>query len=199
MCIRDRHFVVKNLTDNEVRYDKLTLDVLTDDYIKETDGQYYVGDMRRLTATAESNLSGSVTVPAGEEAQIDVKVTLDDEEMAANAEIFKNGFYIDGFVTLTSSEELPALSIPFTGFRGDWQSAPIFDTTIYDEGGSTLYIPNEKDAQGTFLYSGINETARALGRNPLTEENIVNREYIAFSPDGDGLFDTCLLYTSRCV
>ena len=187
------HFVVKNLTDNEVRYDKLTLDVLTDDYIKETDGQYYVGDMRRLTATAESNLSGSVTVPAGEEAQIDVKVTLDDEEMAANAEIFKNGFYIDGFVTLTSSEELPALSIPFTGFRGDWQSAPIFDTTIYDEGGSTLYIPNEKDAQGTFLYSGINETARALGRNPLTEENIVNREYIAFSPDGDGLFDTMSL------
>lgn len=183
------HFLVKNLTDSDVVYDELSLDVTTDGYI-EDEGEFYVDGTQPLSF--QSDLPQSVTVPAGGEAELTVGVTLNPDELLENEKVFTNGFYIDGFVTLASSAEIPVLSIPFTGFRGDWRSAPIFDTTIYDEGGSSLYIPGLEALQGTFLYSDLPEDGLGeLGQNQFSgEEDIINREYIAFSPNGDGVFDT---------
>ena len=129
-------------------------------------------------------------------------VTLNSDELLENEKVFTNGFYIDGFVTLASSAGTPVLSIPFTGFRGDWRSAPIFDTTVYDEGGSSLYIPGLEALQGTFLYSDLPENESGeLGQNEFSgEEDIINREYIAFSPNGDGVFDTSVyVYTASAL
>ena len=185
------HFQAKNLTDHEITYDNLTLDVTTDGYITK-DGQHYVDGTRRLSA--KSDLPDRIIVPADGETEIIINVTLDADELAANAEIFTNGFYIDGFVSLASSGEIPQLSIPFTGFRGNWRDAPIFDTTIYDEGGSTLYVPDDPRSQGTYLYSYLDDnTTLVLGKNPFSEDSIVNRDYIAFSPNGDGIFDELAL------
>lgn len=91
------NFTVRNLTEQAVTYDELSLDVLTDGY-ETADGQNYVAPMVRLSA--QSDVPQSVTVPAGGEQQITAKVTLDPTELAANAAIFKSGFYIDGYVSL---------------------------------------------------------------------------------------------------
>ena len=105
------HFWVKNLTDSDVVYDELSLDVTTDGYI-EDEGEFYVDGTQPLSF--QSDLPQSVIVPAGGEAELTVGVTLNSDELLENEKVFTNGFYIDGFVTLASSAEIPVLSIPFT-------------------------------------------------------------------------------------
>ena len=51
--------------------------------------------------------------------------------------IYSNGFFVDGFVTLTDTEEevtgnVP-LVVPFFGFNGEWDDAPIFDYFAWDD------------------------------------------------------------------
>ncbi|MCC8169509.1 MAG: Fn3-like domain-containing protein [Oscillospiraceae bacterium] len=194
-------FTVKNLTDTAVTYDSVTLDVLTDGYQDDGDGNYYVvpDNAVRLTVL-DSDAPKSVTVDANSETEVSITVTLDSDELAANSEIFTNGFYIDGFVTLAVSGEsdIPTISMPFTGFHGDWTSVPIFDNTMYDEGGSVLYDASTTNLAGTYLYSHLASGGTTYYYNLGVDANgEYNRDMIAISPNGDGMADSVgLLFTS---
>lgn len=178
-------FTAKNLTDSPVTYNSLSLDVTTDGCSASDDG-YVVDGTKRLTVVSE-NLPSSVTVPAGGEVKISADVRLSSNELANNLKLFPNGFYIDGFVYLSSDTSVD-LSIPFSGFYGDWKSVPLFDTTLYDSSPSRLLRSDVPKSTGTYI-AGKNTDNKyiMLGKNIYSDTSAP--EYIAFSPNGDGNLD----------
>lgn len=70
--------------------------------------------------------------------KISADVRLSSNELANNLKLFPNGFYIDGFVYLSSDTSVD-LSIPFSGFYGDWEKRTAFDTTLYDSSAEQAF------------------------------------------------------------
>ncbi len=195
--IEDRftlQFSVQNLSNQEITYDKVSLELLTDGYVTDSEsGQNYVtlDDSVPLTVL-EDTLANTITVPANGQVSISTEVVLDRAELEENSKIFTNGFFIDGFVILGKSDaSIPDISMPFCGFRGDWTKAPIFDKTMYDEGGSVLHDANTENLEGTYLWttnvSDGEEYNIPAGKNADEE---YDKEKIAISPNGDGKGDT---------
>ena len=86
-------------------------------------------------------LAGSeITAEAGETLDIEVVLKLDKTALdylnAANKDgelYFANGMYVEGFLQLASqTEEQCNLNIPFLGFYGDWESAPMLDYSAFE-------------------------------------------------------------------
>src|SRR5699024_5029607 len=92
--------------------------------------------------------------------------------------VFPNGYFVEGYVTLTN-EEVPELSIPFVGFNGDWNAAPILDEFAYD-GNDSFY------EQAGLVYEG-EDGFYYLGFDSATEERSL--ENVAISPDADGSYN----------
>ncbi|MBQ4071863.1 MAG: leucine-rich repeat protein [Clostridia bacterium] len=100
----------------------------------------YVAEMAYLlSAATEYTVTGAtregdvITVAAGETASIVAKITLSDADKAYINSTFKNGMYVEGFLTLESTAENGIdLNAPFLGFFGDWGEAPIFDLDYYE-------------------------------------------------------------------
>nr|WP_268888336.1 S8 family serine peptidase [Heyndrickxia shackletonii] len=111
-----------------------------------------------------------LTIPSHE--SVDVTITIDlSKADAALSALMVNGYFVEGFVTFTTDEEsgIPNLSIPYVGFKGDWNKAPILDPMIYDKG--SFY-----GAAGM-----INGSTQYLGQNPVTKT--FNKNKIAISPN----------------
>ena len=138
-------FKVHNISQTDVAY-TLREAVLTDSCTVTRDGEY----INTLEATAikkpdysamysSGAENGRISLAPGESKNISVKITVSQEIIEKQREKFKNGFFIDGFVFLESGEEnIPALSIPFVSFNGDWSNPQLFDNTIYDSEPSYL-------------------------------------------------------------
>ncbi|WDV46732.1 S8 family serine peptidase [Clostridiaceae bacterium M8S5] len=118
---------------------------------------------------------------------VDVQVTIDLEDakgLISNAtmnEMFENGGFVEGFILfreLFADDDKPALSIPYCGFYGDWDQAPVLDGTKYDK-------------KSFYNNSGILDGAKYyyLGQNP---DQTFDASKIAFSPNGDKTYDTIL-------
>lgn len=87
-----------------------------------------------------------ISVEAGETLKITVKLVLTEEEKAYIDESFKNGMYVEGFLQLLSETEGQCdLSIPFLGFYGDWEDAPMLDYTAFEvaEDEQNSAVPDE--------------------------------------------------------
>lgn len=177
-------FKAVNLTDNDVTYDSVKLYTMTDGFSTDSGtGKNYVSGTVALESTAD--LPSSVTVPANGTADITFTVQLDSEQTAENLKIFTNGFYIDGFSVLSQTDGAnPELSIPFTGFYGDWLKAPFFDEPITssDAVSGNFGLAGKLGSSG-YKYLGVNLYSSASNA-------IKNEKYAAVSPNGDGLFDT---------
>lgn len=129
----------------------------------------------------------TVEVPAGGTETI--TVTLDMSEVDASlTDIFTNGYWLEGFVTLTDPTDMnPELHVPYVGFKGEWDSAPIFDTPVWDE--DTYYgmtgVVTSTEEEGTYDFLGMD-----------FETGDIDPAKIAFSPDGDGTQDEALMALS---
>lgn len=117
------------------------------------------------------------TVPA--KASKEVTVTVDLKNAKEKLEsLMKNGYFVEGFVSLEnkSDQAAPTLTVPFVGFKGDWNKAPILDKMAYDEnsylGASVM----------------VDEKEEALGENAVTGD--LDEDKIAFSPNGDNASDS---------
>jgi len=172
-------FDVTNIGKDSVSFDNISVCVLTDGYMDAGSSGYLVDIPVSLSVTAET-LTDSLTLASGASSTVSGVITLDENELLANKEIFANGFFIDGYVILTGDE---TVSIPFTGFYGDWHAAPAFDSTIYDDGGSTLIQADYPEYGGTFLVESYYSSTpdRILGRNPR-DASIVSYDLIAINP-----------------
>lgn len=114
-----------------------------------------------------------VTLFGGQSKDITVEIDLTNAKEELE-KIQKNGYFVEGFITLTNESQdvvFPDLSIPYLGFKGDWNKPPVLDPMIYDE-GSYYGAAGMVDDQGYYL-----------GINPFTEEP--NKDVIAISPNGD--------------
>lgn len=188
------NFSIKNMSDTPITFDNNSVTVTSDGYVTSalTGKNYISGTPQSLQAT--DDLAESITVAANSKTDISVTIALSSaSEIAAYKEVFPNGFFVDGFVKLNSSAGANVdVGIPFMGFYGDWTSAPALDTTMYDEGGSLLFIKNNPDFCGTLLATLVDSEYVTLGMNTIDDVDIYEKENIAISPNGDGKGDALI-------
>ncbi len=128
-------FTAKNLTGEPVTYDNIKIYAFTDNY-EERDGKNIITDSVKLEFEPDAENPSSVTVPANGEKEITLKIKLNSARTTANKEIFTNGFWVDGFVVLSSSNGAAArVSMPYTGFYGDWTAIDAIATPYFGDGG----------------------------------------------------------------
>ena len=178
-------FTAKNLTENTVVYDKISAIALTDGY-ETQNGINYISGTKQLKSELITG-TDSITIPANSSVEVSVQIKLDRDELENYLEIFSNGFHIDGFIRLESTtSETISVGLPYMGFYGNWTKAPVFDTTMYDEGGSKLFNGYDNGI-GTFLFSVLGDKPYKLGHNVLSDT--YNSDAIAISPNADGYYD----------
>lgn len=130
-------------------------------------------------------IPATVTVPANGVADVTVDVDASASEWLKD--YFENGYFIDGFVTLTDStpeegetENLPSLTVPFFGFNGSWDDAPIFDDEFWKK--ATTYY----GVQGLYTSEGLRNDGKWLA------EGAIDPSTFAFSPNEDGVLEDVL-------
>ncbi len=98
------------------------------------------GAQMEIVSVEGGKLSGTkLTVNAGEEADVTVKITLSEEDKAYLDASFVNGMYVEGYITLTATKGTDVdMSVPYLAFYGDWTVAPLFDLTYYDTNADEL-------------------------------------------------------------
>lgn len=131
-------------------------------------------------ATVNGEPISTIEVPAKGTTtfEVSVDVTNVDEKLKS---WFTNGYWLEGFVKLTDPTDTnPDLVVPYVGFKGDWNAAPIFDTpawdptTYYEMTGVLTHVGG-----GSYNFLGVDQATGNL-----------NPDLIAISPNGDGSNDS---------
>ena len=133
--------------------------------------------------------SSRVTVPAKGSIEVVVKVDLskavDWYFNAPIASIFPNGTFIEGFVTLEDVSDVnPVLSIPYMGFYGEWDKAPVIDASIYDTDETSFY--------GLTSLAWYEEASDSLNFFGIDYLDNIDKDKIYFSPEKNGLMDNVI-------
>ncbi|SEL34406.1 S8 family serine peptidase [Ruminococcus albus] len=81
-------------------------------------------------------------VPAGGEITFTVSVALDADDVNDLNSVFTNGWFTDGYLTLSGADNCSDISIPITGFHGDWNAPPIIGYEYTSDKANTLLIQN---------------------------------------------------------
>lgn len=200
---------LKEITENEVTFE-LTAENYTDEAVTyeveanaQTDQPVENGDDLLVapnefgameledTTTVNGETVSTVEVPANGTTTLDVTIDVSavDGELS---EQFTNGYWLEGFVTLTDPHDThPELHVPYVGFKGEWESAPIIDSPLWDDDSyyeMTGVVTSEgEDENGDTEYDFLGED---------TQTGDIDPDHIAFSPDGDGAQDDALLVLS---
>jgi Subtilase family./Fn3-like domain (DUF1034)./S-layer homology domain. len=125
---------------------------------------------------------------------VTVDLTNANPYVAAN---YFNGYFAEGFVqflNISEADNNPDVNIPYMGFVGEWEEAPIFDDDIYMGNDYSYFDPQYQSMMsivdtGNGVYDGF-----FLGQNPIT--NTAAYENIAISPNGDGVYDNAAVLMS---
>lgn len=175
----DVSFTITNISNETVKFDKISLDLITDGYF-EQNGEYYVGNSVNVKYDTVS-VPEQITIGSGEEYTFCANVKMNKAFLDNNKSIFENGFFVDGFITFDTDNGSNYASMPFTGYYGDWYNIPIFDSTTYDEGGSSLAEAEYPYETGTLLKAYVSDSSYAfVGRN-MIDKTIVDKKYISYS------------------
>ncbi|GGK04352.1 hypothetical protein GCM10007063_28370 [Lentibacillus kapialis] len=185
----------KNLTDEAITYD-VKANVQTDQPV-ENGGDTLVAPNQfpamelEGAGTVNGEDVSQIDVPANGKATITVSVDVSDVDSQL-MKTFTNGYWLEGFVTLTDPNDVnPKISVPYAGFKGEWDDSPILDKPMWDDESyyetSGIVTSSGKDENGDQQYD-------FLGKNLQTDA--VDPEKIAFSPNGDGNKDDALLVPS---
>lgn len=134
----------KSISDKDEHFNIETI-VMTE-HTTEINGNKFISLASRLLDPSEYAIQGpgELTVPAGDEKDISLKLTLTETGRSNLDAAFPNGIYIDGFVRLvpkTEDEDNSNVTIgaPFLGFYKNWDSAPIFDKDVYSHETAAIY------------------------------------------------------------
>ena len=128
---------LKNISDRALSY-KLGNITMTES-VSASDPEYVAEMAYLLSNTSEYSVEGGtltdgvLTVNAGATAKVTVKITLSAADKSYLNATFKNGMYVEGYLTFDNMEENGVdLNAPFLAFYGDWGEAPIFDLDYYE-------------------------------------------------------------------
>lgn len=115
------------------------------------------------------------------------------------------GNYLDGFVVFSSDTDTE-ISIPFSGFVGDWTNLPVLEDDIYSllkNGKKPVYISEKSDNQPyggpnytfTHLSTSVKKEFRVLGEVPGENPSpYYSDEHLVISPNGDEINDYVRFY-----
>ena len=184
-------FQLHNLSDENLTYtlggyiqtdgQEVTKQIGGEDVHQVTELPYLLGRIETRT----------VTVAGGATQTVSVDVCLTDTNKAYLDANFKNGTYVEGFVTLTpKSSTQPTLSIPYMGFYGDWTQAPIIDATDYGDvlnGADSWSQAYTNTAASSSLEGTVNTY---LGDNPYHSGTAYLSDRNAISPNDDDYMDS---------
>ncbi|MGK4044326.1 S8 family serine peptidase [Heyndrickxia oleronia] len=179
----------KNLTDKEVTYEAHA-NAQTDKTVAK-DNQLFVqpntqGSLDLVKAglayvTVNGAETSTIKIPANSTAKVEVRVSVVKGDTDLSKQ-FPNGYWLEGFVTFKDpSDKNPELTVPYTGFKGEWDAAPIFDQPSWE--ARSFYGV-------TGVTTSIDDDFDFIGVNPRTGK--VDPNTIAFSPDGDGVQDNAV-------
>ena len=188
-------FRIHNFSANEMTY-TLSSSLLTEDFV-EIDGEEYMAGYDRALSGTVAFSHGTVTVAAGSTVPVTVTISLSAEDKAWMAEHFVNGNYVEGYIYLTAAKGVN-LNLPFLGFYGSWDAAPVFDTAYWYQNnfwGIETAIPDGNEYFHA-IWTDLQGTEWVLGFNPyfgaFDDENgniIYDPANNVISNNGDGLAD----------
>ncbi|MGM9935757.1 MAG: S8 family serine peptidase [Candidatus Ornithomonoglobus sp.] len=172
-------FTVSNFSDSDITFDNVSLEMISDGALKASEEAVEIFVYGTSPVKVDSYTDNAVTVKANDTSEVSVTVTLNNTQLANYAAVFTNGFYLDGFIRLSNSEY--SVGLPFMCFRGDWGAVPMWDSTVYDEAGSTLYA----------VYGGKTYDYKTYISTKIDDKSVqLNKGYFILSPNGDGKADT---------
>lgn len=94
-------------------------------HLFDSKGEWKVGG----NAVAEGS---EITVEKGQ-TKVEVTLKLSAQEKKYLDTNFKNGMFVEGFLQLVSANEKQcSLTLPFMGFYGDWEAAPLLDYDCFE-------------------------------------------------------------------
>lgn len=132
---------------------------------------------------------GSITVPANTDAKIDLaEQSLSAEAKQEIANFFDYGCYIEGYVTLTSTDNQPQLSIPYMGFCAgegkDYGDAPVVEPFSFEKNSSTVY-PSDlvNDIGKSLLGKDRIDMGSMMVTGHLKEGQGINKEAVLANDD----------------
>ena len=187
--------------------DAFRYDLNGDEAVSMDDVQDYLNALVGLDA--EADLEEEVLqVEPGKSVPVKVQVRLSSSAKDWLNTYYPNGGYVEGFTFLEAVDGVD-LSLPYLGFYGDWDAAPILDDGFYwelleateeeeTEEGTEEEQP-EEETQATVVgnqyvnvlwseFYGMNASFYP-GLNPYVTEEF-DMSHISISPNGDGYVDT---------
>ena len=194
-------FTVNNFSDEEKTYN-LRASLLAED-VYEYYGYYFLAEQDRALDNAAVTFSrDTVTVAPGGSEEITVTIRLTEEDKLWIDTYFPNGNYVEGYIYLEGEEEV-TLSLPFLGFYGRWDEAPLFDEGFWYDDGMWLgeyYITANQRSHLLYTSLGSSNYDWVLGMNAYTGAQYWYDEYgyphvyynpdnNVISPNGDGAMD----------
>ena len=170
-------------------------DVNKDEAVAAADVQAYLDAL--VGKTSEADLEAEMLkVEAGETAVVSVNVTLADADKAFFDTYYPNGGYVEGFTTLTALQaEGVDLSLPYLGFYGDWNDAPVLDDGYYWDMYANGYTEDTVQAVGNQYVHTVwtnmagEELSFIPGLNPYFGDEKLDLAHTSLSPNGDGYVD----------
>lgn len=133
-------FNVRNFGNGDLNFTPKVLfmtETLASDGIAVAEKAHMLGDPEKggiaPVITVDGNQVSTVTVPQGASKTVTVTLKLSDSEKKYIDDSFSNGMFVEGFVKLLGNDEGQCdLTLPFLGFYGDWQKAPMLDMDAYE-------------------------------------------------------------------
>ncbi len=147
-----------------------------------------------ISVSGGTRNGNTVSVSGNSRCDVEVKITLSEEDKKYLDESFENGMYVEGFVTLSAKEESSTdLVMPYLAFYGNWNQAPLFDLDYFETNADELNDAIETldktlpDAYATRPVGGIEDDYISyLGsyyfkQDPSNKIIAANRDYVAIS------------------
>ncbi|MEH7304911.1 Ig-like domain-containing protein [Neobacillus drentensis] len=160
-----------NFSDKDVNY-KVNASVLTD---AVSESQLALSDQVISKAKVKVDAPDGVTISAGDSKDITFEVDLSDAKADLES-LMPNGYFVEGFITLTSDDQdnpAPNISVPYVGFKGDWNKPPVLDTMMDD-------TPNKSYYRSSYM---VNEQGYSIAQNPFTRA--FDKRFLAINPYSD--------------
>ncbi|GAA0787838.1 S8 family serine peptidase [Hathewaya limosa] len=162
--------ILKNYSNEDKTYSLENVEVYTEEKDKAEE---------KVISGAKVNFSqDKVTIKANSKKSIKVKLNVPNN--------FDKNKFVEGFIKFKSeNKNLPSLSVPFISFYGQWGELQNIDQPLWKNPkavGSVIAsnIPNSKEP---IVDLGIDRVKSINGMQ------VINPDDIAFSPDGDGVYD----------
>lgn len=134
---------------------------------------------------------GDYTINAGESKVITATIKISELNFSSTP----YGNYLDGFIVF-SSDTATEISIPFSGFIGDFANLSVLEDDVYTmfkSGKRPLYFEDGKLGESgsfTHLATTVKNEFVVLGSDGKT----CGSEHLAISPNGDGINDYVRFY-----